>query len=443
MRNTISIALIALMGAVFTFPACAVAGVRTGSEPEMVQPDMVQPELLPQGFVLVVNDAKRQATPDQPIYFASSINGWNPADPDYVLSPRSDTRWQIVIDRVPANTTIAFKMTMGGWDREELDGSGGPIENRSLPKIDRSKLAPGERPVIEIEVPEFREPVALAEAVRQSGPYRRLEVTGDVRRLPVRGGAGGAEALSRDLLVWLPPGYDEPENAGRSYPVLYMMDGQNLFEAMPGLPGEWGVDETAQRLVESGEIRPLIIVGVPHAGEHRLTEYLPFGTIQGHTGDGEAFVAWMRHEVMPRVERAFRVRTGPEHTGIGGASLGGAISLFAATRHPDVFGRVLVESLPLLADDGVGARAYLDAVSDWPDRVYVGMGGREVSNNGRDSDRNAMYRAWAEELDTRLKEAGLGEDRRLLRIDAEANHNEPAWAARFPDAVRFLFPAAD
>jgi predicted alpha/beta superfamily hydrolase len=433
MRNLLSRVMIACCAPGLLAPPAAGA--------TFAEPDMVQPELLPQGFVLVVEDESRTATPDRPIYFASSINGWNPADPDYVLSPRSDTRWQIVIDTIPANTTIAYKITMGGWDREELDESGSSIENRSLPKIDRSKLAPGERPVIEIKVPRFRIPAPLADVVRQSGPYRTLEVTGDVRRLPVQGGAGGAEALTRDLLVWLPPGYHAPENAGRSYPVLYLMDGQNVFEALPGLPGEWGVDETATELIEAGAVRPLIIVGVPHGGEHRLTEYLPFGSIQGHEGAGPEFVAWMRREVMPRVERAFRVATGPENTGIGGASLGGAISLYAATQHPEVFGRVIVESVPLLPDNGNAARAYLDSVGDWPGRVFVGMGGREVSNNERDAERNALYRAWAEEIDARLADAGLGADARLLRIDDGANHNELAWASRFPEALRFLFPA--
>lgn len=433
MRNFLSRVLVASLAPVLLAATVAAEVIS--------EPDMVQPELLPQGFVLVVEDASRIATPDQPIYFASSINGWNPADPEFVLSPRSDTRWQIVIDKIPANTTIAYKVTMGGWDREELDDAGNPVENRSLPKVDRSKLAPGERPVIEITVPQFRIPAALADVVRQSGPYRRLEVTGDVRRLPVQGGPGGAEALTRDLLVWLPPGYHAPENAGRSYPVLYLMDGQNVFEALPGLPGEWGVDETATELIVAGVIRPLIIVGVPHAGEHRLTEYLPFGSIRGNEAAGPEFVEWLRREVMPRVERAFRVADGPENTGIGGASLGGAISLYAATTHPDVFGRVIVESLPLLPDNGDAARAYLDSVKSWPQRVFVGMGGREVSNSDRDAERNGMYRAWAKEIDARLAKAGLKDTDRRLLIDEEANHNELAWAARFPEAVKFLFPA--
>ncbi|RMH24346.1 MAG: hypothetical protein D6692_13200 [Planctomycetota bacterium] len=424
-----------------SLPAAACAA--SGASAVVQEPDMVQPELLPQGFVLLVTDESKAASLEHPIYFASSINGWNPADPEFVLSPRSDGKWQIVIDDVPANTTIAFKFTMGGWDREELDGSGNPIENRSLPKVDRSKLGPDERPVLEFSVPEFRTPVPMAEEVRRTGRYRTLDVTGDIRRLEVVGGAGGAEAMMRDLLVWLPPGYSDPANAGRTYPVLYMMDGQNLFEAVPGLPSEWHIDETATELIERGEIEPIIVVGVPHAGEHRLREYLPFGSIQGQTGDGDAFVGWMTREVMPRVERAFRVKSGAENTAIGGASLGGAIALYASTKHPDVFGKVIVESLPMLHDDGKAARDYLDTVTVWPGKVFVGMGGREVSNHENDAPRNAKYRAWAEELDQRLAEAGLGEDRRRLRIDPQAHHNELAWAERFPEAIRFLFPAQD
>ncbi len=420
--------------------ACGLAGA-SADPASQSEPDMVQPELLPQGFVIIVEDLPREATQDQPIYLASSINGWNPADPRFVLTPRSDTRWQIVIDEVPPNTTVAFKFTMGGWDREELDGSGNSIANRSFPKVDRSKLGPNERPVLEFRVPEWRVPVALSEQVRRSGRYRKLDVTGDARRLEIRGGAGGAESSMRDAVVWLPPGYTDPVNAGRDYPVLYMMDGQNVFERPDGVPGEWNADETAQQLIESGEIEPVVIVAIPHAGEHRLGEYLPVGQIQGHAGDGAAFVSWLRREVMPRVERSFRVKTGPEHTAIGGASLGGAISLYASTRHPDVFGKAIVESLPMLYDNGKATRDYLDSVAAWPGRVFVGMGGREVGGNDRDRERNGAYVAWAEEIDRRLADAGLGDDQRMLVIDRDAGHNEIAWGERFPEALRFLFPA--
>ncbi|MBL4592111.1 MAG: hypothetical protein JKY96_09150 [Phycisphaerales bacterium] len=404
------------------------------------QSDMVRPESLPQGFVLVVKDETGKADSSNPIYLASSINGWNPSDEKMVLSGRSDTRWQIVLDRNLNGVGMQFKFTLGGWDQEELDGSGNAIENRSLPLIDRSALEPGELPIIELSIVQFRIPVSLADEVRRSGNYRHLEVTGDVRRIEVRGGAGGAEQMTRDLLVWLPPNYDAPENADRHYPVLYMCDGQNLFEQMPGVPGEWHADETATALIEAGKIEPLIIVGIPSAGALRVREYLPFDAIEGIDHDGAAFVQWVVNEVKPRVDRALRTKADAKHTSIGGASLGGTIALYASTAHANVFGAAIIESLPMLNNNGDETRAYLKGIYRWPNRVFIGMGGREVSADETDSDRNRMYRQWANEVDMVFKDAGLGEDRRMLVIEPMAHHNELAWSDRFGRALKFLYP---
>ncbi|MCA9302788.1 MAG: hypothetical protein KC996_01560, partial [Phycisphaerales bacterium] len=390
------------------------------------KPEMVRPESLPQGFVLVVDDLPREADKENPIYLASSINGWNPSDSEMKLSGRSDTRWQIVIDRDLQGVGMQFKFTMGGWDREELDGDGNAIDNRSLPLIDKSVLAPGEKPVIELKVLEWRVPVSLAEQVRQSGMYRKLEVTGDVRRIEVRGGSGGAESMTRDLLVWLPPGYDAPQNKDKHYPVLYMCDGQNLFEQLAGVPGEWHADETATGLIERGKIEPIIIVGMPNSGAYRIREYLPFDSLKGVEPAGAEFVDWMLREVKPRVDRAFRTAQGAQDTIIGGASLGGAVALYASTTHPDVFGGALIESLPLLTDDGKAVRGYLSGVRHWPGRVFIGMGGREVSADNSDADRNAAYRDWAKEIDRVFRDAGLANADRMLVIEPEAHHNEPA-----------------
>lgn len=401
--------------------------------------DMVKPESLSQGFVLVVKDLNGKANKDNPIYLASSINGWNPADPDYVLSGRSDTRWQIVIDQDLQGVTMQFKFTQGGWDREELDAEGNAIPNRSLPMVDLSKLGQGERPIIELEVIDFREPVSLAEQVRQTGFYRELEVTGDVHRMQVQGGVGENENMTRDLLIWTPPGYTEPKNAQQTYPVLYMFDGQNIFEQLPGLPGEWHADETATRLIESGQVEPMIIVGIPHSGAGRLEEYLPFGSYRGVEGRGAQTMAWMMREIMPKIERAFRVNSGPESTAIGGASLGGAMAIYASTAYPEVFGKAIVESLPMMGDEGEAAERYLKGAKGWPGKLFIGMGRHEVSNDQADEERNAMYRKWAQKVDRLAAKGGVAQSDRKLMIVEDANHNENAWADRFDDALIFLF----
>ncbi|MCC5786257.1 MAG: esterase family protein [Phycisphaerales bacterium] len=404
------------------------------------QPEMVAPESLPQGFVIVVDDRSDVADDDAPIHLASNHNGWNPGDANQRLVRRSDMRWQIVLPQPTNPDRMQFKFALGSWERVELSAEGEDnVPNRTLPLVDRERYADGTRPVFEFVVQQFREGRAPTDIVRLDR-YRELDVTGTVRRLEVTGGAGGAVGAQRDLLVWLPPGYDEPENAERRYPVLYLMDGQNIFEQLPGVYGEWQADETAQRLVELGLIEPVVIVGVPHAGRYRAEEYLPMRALDNADPHGEAFVSWLRHEVFPRVERAFRVSDDPADRGIGGASFGAVISAYAAAEHPGAFGFLLLESMPTLAGAEGRWKRYLESVDRWPERVYIGMGGREVSNDEADRELNERFVSWARELEGIFARAGVESDRRLLVITPEANHNEDAWAERFPDALQFLLP---
>lgn len=404
---------------------------------EAGQPRMVQPETLEQGFILIVQDKSGRATLESPIYLAGTINNWNPGDPSLRLTPQSDMRWRIEVPR-PALAPMEFKFTRGTWALEELNADLSAPSNRKLAPIDISKLGPGEKPRIELAVerwgderPGYQSPGAQAAA---------LKVTGTLRKLPVQGGAGGMAGQTRDLLVWLPPGYEDARNAAKTYPVLYLHDGQNLFDKPATAPGEWGVDETATDLIGKGEMRPVIIVGIPHSGDGRIREYLPAAALDNVKPEGEEHIAWLIHEVMPRVERAFRVATGPENTGIGGSSLGAAIALEAATRYPDRFGLLLAESLPLRTGKAEAWEAWIAKMNQWPRRVYLGVGGQETGPEADKAARNQAYVDGVKALDQKMAAAGLGADRRLLLIDAQATHTESAWAKRLPQALRFLYP---
>jgi predicted alpha/beta superfamily hydrolase len=252
--------------------------------------------------------------------------------------------------------------------------------------------------------------------------------------------------MKRNVLVWLPPGYEVMAAAGHRFSVLYLMDGQNVFDAPPGVPGEWRADETATALVTSGRIEPVVIVGVPNAGRYRGDEYLPFGSVPGMEPAPDEFLDWIERVVIPGVEGVASVRDDAAGRAIGGASLGGAISLYAATTRPGVYSKAIVESLPMLGQhsaEGDGpARAFLDSVTSWPARVFVGMGGCEVRAGEPEHPRNAAYRAWAADLGRRMREAGLGEDRARVVVEAGATHTEAAWAERLPGALEFLFAPA-
>lgn len=412
----------------------------TGATPAQ---EMVQPETLEQGFVIVVDDVARMATKDRPMYLASNFGGWDPAHKDYLMTQRSDGRWQIVFEHPRPDATLQFKFTLGSWDYVETDPDGNDIENRSLPKVDKTALA-GRKPVFELSVPRFRNPGDIANE-RDATEYRDWTVTGMLRRLQVSGGAGTGDGRMRDLLVWLPPGYEDPANAHRRYPVLYMFDGQNLFESRKGGPAEWMVDETAAALIESAEIEPVIIVGVPHAGAARLSEYQPFDMGLRVEPGGQAFARWFMSEVKPRVERAFRVSPHRETTGIGGSSLGATMALFMACQYPDTFGLLLLESTTPLdrGDHPDAGRAFLNSVRRWPVRTSIGVGGNESGHGNEASARNRQFSDWSARLAHRIAQATGDSASVRFVLEPDAVHSEEAWARRLPDALRFLYPPRD
>ncbi|MBK9189144.1 MAG: alpha/beta hydrolase [Phycisphaerales bacterium] len=388
------------------------------------QAALIRPETLDQGFALVVTVATAAKTDtDSSVFVATNATRWDPGVAGQQLTQLPDGRWRLHVLK-PNVARYEFKFTRGTWQSVEVGPGGIDISNRTLPEISSAQVWAG-------EVPEFEFTVqGWADQVEQ--------VVGRIDRIAMPS-AGGDE---RELLVWLPPGYDAPENAQRRYPVLYMHDGQNLFDRRGGAPGEWRFDETATRLIEAGLVRPMIVVGLPHGMANRIHEYLPPQVelkFQGQVVEsrGDRHLSWLIGEVMPRVERTYRVETGAEHTGVGGSSLGGAISVYAAVQAPEAFGLLLAESLPPQTALSEGFTALLDRSKRWPARAFIGAGGREAGN---DEARNAAWADTARMLDKRLADAGLGNDRRLLEIDPQAGHNEAAWASRLASALTFLFP---
>ena len=239
----------------------------------------------------------------------------------------------------------------------------------------------------------------------------------------------------RTLRIWLPPGY---RRRARHYPVLYLNDGQNLFEAATSFTGvEWEVDETAARLIAERRIPPLVIVGIDNGGRRRAREYLPYSDATNPgAGPPEAdrYLDFVQREVMPFVARRFGVSHHSRYTGFGGSSYGAVVALHAVVSRRRLFGRLLLESPALQVGNG---QLVIDAslVSRWPERVYIGVGTRET----RGEQRSAQVVDLALALSIMMQDAGLGADRLDVFVDEGAGHNEWAWAARFPRALEFLY----
>ncbi|MGQ0600663.1 MAG: alpha/beta hydrolase [Anaerolineales bacterium] len=222
----------------------------------------------------------------------------------------------------------------------------------------------------------------------------------------------------RTVLVYLPPSYHD---SGVRYPVLYMQDGQNLFDATTAFGGvEWQVDETMEQLAAEG--LEAIVVGLHHAGNDRLAEYNPF-PFGRWVGRGEQYLDFLVHTVKPMIDSTFNTEPGRQTTGILGSSMGGLISLYAFFRYPHIFGLAGVMSPSLwLAQSAIYDYVRSQPYSDG--KIYLDHGTREASAKPmRDLLREKGYRL-----------------RHNLKYVAEkgARHTEWAWAKRLPEALRFL-----
>lgn len=270
-------------------------------------------------------------------------------------------------------------------------------------------------------------------AQEQSAPQND-SVTGDLRLHEFR---SRLFRNSRMLRVWLPPRYDAPENSSRLYPVLYLNDGQNLFDRATAFGGvEWQVDETADRLIRQEIIAPLIIVGIDNAQGERLKEYLPFRSFNPPIlrPRGKRYPGFLINEVMPFVSERYRIARGPENSALGGSSLGALISLYTVIQRPGVFGGLLLES-PSLFISYRRIVKFSRLVQQWPAKIFLAIGTREAGRE--DKDRQVVEDV--RELERTLRQAGLDDRRLRVKIDEGATHSEGEWAKRFPEALSFLF----
>ena len=241
-------------------------------------------------------------------------------------------------------------------------------------------------------------------------------------------------ADQRDIIVYVPPGYDE--DADRAYPVLYMQDGQNLFDPRTSfIKGRtWQVREQADEGIRAGEIEPLIIVGIYNTGDRRLAEYTHDPDRKLGGGEAGDYGLMLTRELMPWIASEYRIHRDRRATGLGGSSLGGLVSLYLGLRFAQFFGRLAVLS-PSVWWNNKSILAYLNEhapqVWDRP-RLWLDVGDREGRRTL--SDTEMLFR--------RLKANGWVPDETLHyeRIHG-GTHDEASWARRVRPALKFLFPA--
>ena len=238
---------------------------------------------------------------------------------------------------------------------------------------------------------------------------------------------------SHDLVVCVPPDYAlEPE---RRYPVLYLHDGQNVFDDLPMSPFgvQWGVDTTARALMHAAIIEPVILVAIGNAGRDRIDEYTPTrDNVHDAGGMADRYGQMLAYEIKPFIDHHYRTRRGAQDTGLAGSSLGGLLTLHLGLTHPAIFGKLALLSPSVWWDDRWIVRQLnafderRPALSIWLD---VGTGEKRMLKGTRLLHRMLLRKGWQDGVD-------------LQYLEAEgALHDERAWGHRTGLFLRFLFPA--
>ncbi len=350
------------------------------------------------------------------VHIAGNFQAWDPGSASHELTRQDDGRYAITL-AFERETNLEFKFTRGSWETVEKGAGGEEIDNRLL-----TVEASGTQ--------EFT-------VVRWSdGTPPPSTITGDIETTIMPGFLGG-----RRIWVYLPPGYGTDTEA--RYPVLYMFDGQNVFDDATSFAGEWKVDETLETLIPAEDVRPIIVVAVDNGGEQRVPEYTPWPDPERDGGQGIAHLQAIVGTLIPYIDQTYRTLATPAGRALAGSSLGGLMSLYAAYEHDDVFGQIAALSPSLWWDDQHMLR-HAQAAGDKPAvRVYMDMGTLEDGMTVDEDPRNGID----DNIDQlRAMRAALVEQGFVLDTDlkvveaAEARHNETYWAMRFPDVVKFLFP---
>jgi predicted alpha/beta superfamily hydrolase len=268
----------------------------------------------------IVNQLPENHDYSKSIYISGDFEGWSGGSDQFRLT-QNNKQYSITIPN--QRETINFKFTLGSWDFVESD----PVENSIENRFYTYKKTPD---TVAIEIENW---TSDTPKIKASTAAENVYVFADNFEIPKL-------KRTRKISIYLPPDY---QNSKKSYPVLYMHDGQNVFDLSTSYAGEWEVDETLNRL--SSEIGlNLIVVAIDHGNEKRMSEYTPWGNKKNVMAEGKDYIDFIANTLKPTIDKTFRTKTNAKNTVIMGSSLGGLISHYAGLKYPNVFGKVGVFS---------------------------------------------------------------------------------------------------
>jgi predicted alpha/beta superfamily hydrolase len=344
----------------------------------------------------------------RPVYIVGNFNNWTTEQARFKMTRVAYGKFMFTFPYdCPLPYRIEYKYVRGGWENQELDDFGNQTNNHVL---------------------ENPQGVVNDFVVRWSN-YGLTFTPSFLPKIQVISDAFYSPELkkSRRVVALLP--HDYAKQTGKRYPVLYLQDAQNLFDDKSPF-GNWAIDKKLAVLAERG-MGDIIVIAVDHGGTTRINEFLPptKNAELGHS-EGRKYVKFIAKTLKPHIDKQFRTLTDRLHTGIGGSSMGGLISIYAGLIHPEVFGRLMVFSPSLWAVENVPFAA-IRFVKPVATKIYAYAGGKEgesVVPNVRNFQNTLQNQGFD---DTKI---GF-----KLAVDPNGLHNEKRWGEEFPKAVEWLF----
>ncbi len=344
-------------------------------------------------------------TPDESrFYLSGMLNKWQPNHPEFEFTQDNLGRLSLTLKTVP--DTFEYKICRGDWNTVEVDSTGKDIDNRLYVDSLGSTII--------IDILNWRDRVHPKKLVSTASKNVFFTPTSiEIPQLDRR----------RTGRVDFPPNYSSSQ--GR--PVIYMFDGQNLFDASTSFAGEWRVDEVLDSLFQRRGLA-CIVVAIYHGEDERLNEYTPWPNADKMGGDGEKFAKFIVKDLKPYIDKYYRTLPDRSNTIIMGSSLGGLMALYTALEYPKVFGKVGVFSPSLWWSDEAFTQIEKFRKRQFQ-KIYLYGGEKEDKNLVRNIRK-------AEKL---LKEAGFSENELCKSIAPDGRHNEYYWGREFPNALKWMF----
>ncbi|WP_181305480.1 alpha/beta hydrolase [Rufibacter sp. XAAS-G3-1] len=341
------------------------------------------------------------------LFLAANLNHWNPRATRFAFKRAANARYYLTLPG--GEGALEYKITRGNWEKVETLLNGTGRGNRTY------KVKPG-RDTVRIEVENWQD--NFPTTTKDHTATANVLILSNQFWMPQL-------KQSRRIWLYLPPNY---ATSDKKYPVLYMHDGQNLFDAFYSFGGaEWGVDESLNEQFESNG-REVIVVGIDNGGEERINEYSPWRNKKLGGGKGDAYVDFLVQTLKPYIDAHYRTLTDKEHTGVAGSSMGGLISFYAALKYPQVYGKAGVFSpafwfAPEIFDFAAKTKPAPDL------KMFLLAGAKESKQ---------MVPDMARMRDVLVKQ-GLKPSNLKYEVHEDGEHTEAYWQREFPRVFKWLF----